>query len=79
VVGADQALGEGMVDGVMTFDQVLQKLGRAAAPGGRPRLARAQLELEALAGSSAPVAYRKGFERQRKAFEKRQREIDSLA
>jgi signal peptide peptidase SppA len=79
VLGADQALGEGMIDGVMTFDQVLAKLGRTAALGARPRLARAQLELEALAGSSsAPAADSKARKKASKAFEERQREIDRL-
>jgi signal peptide peptidase SppA len=47
VLGADQALGEQMVDGVMTFDQVLQRMNRNASRP-RPALARAMRDLDIL-------------------------------
>ena len=54
VLGANQALAAGMVNGVATFDQVVQKMGRNLKPIGRsagtnqraPRLARALRTLE---------------------------------
>jgi ClpP class serine protease len=35
VLGADQAKADGMVDGVMTFDQVLRQVSRSLASKGR--------------------------------------------
>jgi signal peptide peptidase SppA len=45
VIGASQAKGEGMVDGVMTFDQVIRHVQKGTAPKGRNALAAAQNEL----------------------------------
>lgn len=50
VLGADAALEQNMVDGVMTFDDVIRKMQRdaraAQQPAARARLAAAQRELE---------------------------------
>lgn len=49
VLGADAALAEKMVDGIMTFDDVIKKMQRdakATAKGGASRLAAAKRELE---------------------------------
>jgi signal peptide peptidase SppA len=53
VLGADQALGEQMIDGVLTFDQVLQKLGRRSS-ALRVAQANRQRELEILAAQGLP-------------------------
>lgn len=53
VLGATQAKAEGMVDGVMTFDEVLRHMSRNAAPAGRKAEAdrnRQQLALLSLQG-----------------------------
>ena len=47
-LGADQALAEQMVDGVMTFDEVVAKMQRAQPPKGRSALKAARNELEIL-------------------------------
>jgi signal peptide peptidase SppA len=49
VLGADQALSEKMVDGIMTFDEVVKKMQRDAKSAQKPsasRLASAKRELE---------------------------------
>lgn len=51
VLGAEAALGEKMVDGIMTFDQVVKKMQANAKTGGRSaasRLAAAQREVQIL-------------------------------
>lgn len=53
VLGATQAKAEGMVDGVMTFDEVVRHMSRNAAPAGRKAEAdrnRQQLALLSLQG-----------------------------
>ena len=48
VLGADAALGQNMVDGVATFDDVVRKMRRDAMGSAKPkanRLARARREL----------------------------------
>lgn len=51
VLGADAALAEGMVDGIMTFDEVIKKMqksGKQSARTGASRLAQAKNELKIL-------------------------------
>jgi capsid assembly protease len=48
VLGATQAKAEAMVDGVMTFDQVVRRIQRAPAPASRSALKAARNELSIL-------------------------------